>query len=280
MTDTVQDGTLRTRRALLTAAAGGAAALAVSAIKPAGAAAAPSPMLTETNNLAADGTGITNSASGGTAFFANGQDAGIGVDGSSDTGIGVRGHSQDTSDPATNVTNAGVVGVAGDEGAINANIALTGVYGYSDASPDLNVSVASGVWGDSPDIGVIGSGSIGVLGDGAFGVLGTTSTPDGAGVWAESTVIGGLALAVSGRAAFSRSGKATVRSGNNKKVVTLAGCTAATLIIAVLAQNRAGRYVRAAVPASGKFTIYLNQNVGSNTKVSWIALTNPATLNG
>lgn len=279
MTDTVQDGTLRTRRALLTAAAGGAAALAVGAIKPAGVAAAPANMQTETNNLTIDGTGLTNSTSGGTAFYANGQDAGIGVDGSSDTGIGVRGHSQVTSDPATNVTNAGVVGVAGDEGAINANIALTGVYGYSDPSPDPDNFTAAGVWGESGDWGVIGSGSGGVLGDGFFGVFGGTAAPGGVGVFAAGDDPAAFGLFVAGRAMFSRSGRATVNAGNNKKVVNLAGCNSNTLVIAVLAQNRAGRYVRAAVPETGKFTIYLNNDVGSNTKVSWIAFSNPAAAN-
>ena len=281
MADTVQDGTLRTRRSLLTAAAGGAAALAVSAIKPGAAAAGViEPVNQDMDNATAAATGVTNATANVNALYGTASGSGSGVEGNSATGNGVRGHSANTSNPATNTGNAGVVGVAGDEAAINPNIALTGVYGFSDPSPNLDVAVASGVWGDSDDIGVIGSGGIGVLGDGGFGVLGTTAAADGAGVWAESTVNSAVALAVSGRAVFSRSGKATIKGGNNKKVVTLPGCTASTLIIAVLAQNRAGRYVRAAVPESGKFTIYLNQNVGSATKVSWIALTNPVNLLG
>jgi len=269
MTDTVQDGTLRTRRALLTAAAGGAAALAVSAIKPAGVAAAPANMQTETNNATIAPTGVTNSTDASNALFGTGS-----------TGIGVKGRSTDTTDPASDTRNAGVVGIAGDEGAIAMNIALTGVYGYADQSPDLEAGVGSGVWGDSDDIGVFGGGSIGVQGFGGFGVHGSTSAEDGAGVFAESTVNDAVALAVFGRAVFSRSGRATVNAGTKKEVVNLAACTANTLVIAVLSQNRDGRYVRAAVPESGKFTIYLNRNVGSNTRVSWIAFTNPATLTG
>ena len=111
-------------------------------------------------------------------------------------------------------------------------------------------------------------------------MLGSTSVEDGAGVFAESTVNDAVALAVLGRAVFSRSGRATVNAGSKKEVVNLAACTANTLVIAVLAQNRDGRYVRAAVPEAGKFTIYLNRNVGSNTRVSWIAFTNPATFTG
>jgi hypothetical protein len=269
MTDTVQDGTLRTRRALLTAAAGGAAALAVSAIKPAGVAAAPANMQTETDNPTIAPTGVTNSTDASNALFGTGS-----------TGIGVKGRSTDTTDPANDTRNAGVVGIAGAEADIAPNIALTGVYGYADTTPDPENGVGSGVWGDSPDIGVFGGGSIGVFGDGGFGVLGSTSSADGAGVFAESTVGNAVALAVDGKAVFSRSGRATVNAGAKKEVVNLAGCTAATLVIAVLSQNRDGRYVRAAVPESGKFTIYLNANVGSNTKVSWIAFTNPATFTG
>jgi hypothetical protein len=48
----------------------------------------------------------------------------------------------------------------------------------------------------------------------------------------------------------------------------------------VLANNRDGRWVRAAVPTNGEFSIYLNRNVGSDTKVSWIAFTDPNTLLG
>jgi hypothetical protein len=269
MTDTVQDGTLRTRRSLLTAAAGGAAALAVGAIKPAAVAAAPAPMLTETNNAAIAPTGVTNSTADSTALFGTGS-----------TGIGLRGHSTDSSDPEANASNAGVVGIAGDIANVNPNIALTGVYGVSDASPVPEVVAAAGVWGESGDWGVIGSGSGGVLGDGVIGVLGATATPDGVGVLGVSDAPGSFGLIVEGRAMFSRSGRATVSAGRNKRVVTLPGCTAATLVLAVLAQNRAGRFVRAAVPESGKFTIYLNANVASNTKVTWIAFSNPATATG
>jgi hypothetical protein len=269
MTDTVQDGTLRTRRALLTAAAGGAAALAVSAIKPTGVAAAPANMQTETDNPTIAPTGVTNSTADSTALFGTGS-----------TGIGVQGRATDATDPETNTQAAGVVGIAGDDANVNGNIALTGVYGVSDASPVPEVLTAAGVWGESGDWGVIGSGSGGVLGDGVIGVLGGSAAPDGVGVYGVADDPSGFGLLVDGRAIFSRSGRTTVNSGSKKKAVTLAGATANTLVFAVLAQNRDGRYVRAAVPESGKFTIYLNANVSKNTKVSWIAFSNPATFTG
>ena len=43
-------------------------------------------------------------------------------------------------------------------------------------------------------------------------------------------------------------------------------------VFAVLASNRSGRYVRAVVPAAGKFTIYLNTTVTSTTVVTWFVL--------
>ena len=270
MTDTVQDGTLRTRRSLLTAAAGGAAALAVGAIKPgAVAAGVAEPVIQDTDNATVAPTGVTNSTADSTALYGTGS-----------TGIGVQGRSTDTSDPESDLRSAGVVGIAGDDANVNANIALTGVYGVSDASPVPDVLTAAGVWGESPDWGVIGSGSGGVLGDGFFGVLGGSATPGGVGVFGIGDDPDAFGLVVDGRAMFSRSGRATVNAGKKKKVVNLAGCTANTLVIAVLAQNRASRYVRAAVPEAGKFTIYLNNDVGKNTKVSWIAFSNPATQTG
>ena len=279
MAETVHEGTLRTRRALLTAAAGGAAAFAVSTIKPGAAAAAAGNMQTETDNATVAATGVSNATADDTALFGNASAAGTGVEGNSATGFGVLGNSSDASDPETNTSNAGVVGVAGDTANINSNVGLTGVYGYSDPSPNTDF-IAAGVWGESADWGVIGSGSGGVLGDGSIGVLGTTADPSGFAIFAAPDDPSAIALAVGGRAMFSRSGKATVNAGKNKEVVSLAGCTSNTLVIAVLAQNRSGRYVRAAVPESGKFTIYLNGNVGSNTKVAWIAFTNPATMTG
>jgi hypothetical protein len=269
MTDTVQDGTLRTRRSLLTAAAGGAAALAAGAIKPGGVSAGVAePVLQDQDNATVAPTGVTNATGDSTALY-----------GTASTGIGVQGRSTDASDPEGNPTNAGVVGIAGASSNVNPNIALTGVYGVSEASSTLDFT-AAGVWGESGDFGVIGSGFGGVLGDGVLGVFGASSEPGGIGVAAVADDLAGFGLLVDGRAIFSRSGRATVKAGSKKKVVNLAGCRAATLVFAVLAQNRDGRYVRAAVPESGKFTVYLNANVAKNTKVTWIAFSNPSTFTG
>jgi hypothetical protein len=280
MTDTVKDGTLRTRRSLLTAAAGGAAALAVSAIKPGTATAAVANVQTDSNNASAALTSISNATDGIDSFAANATGDGTGATGNSDSGVGVMGVSDATNDPGTNTRNAGVVGVAGQTSNVSSNIALTGVYGVSDPSPDPDNFTAAGVWGESGDIGVIGSGTVGLLGDGGIGVVGVSGASDGFGVLAQQDADDALALGVAGRAVFSRSGKTTVKAGNKSKTVNLADCTAQTLVIAVLASNRDGRYVRAAVPSGGSFKIYLNANVSSDTKVSWLAFSDPATLLG
>lgn len=279
MEESGQTGAPRSRRSLLTAAAGGAAALAVAAIRPGGVEAAPTNMQTETNNLTTDPTGVTNSAAGEQALFGHAAGDGNGVEGTSGRGIGVRGVSPDTSDPATNTRNAGVVGLAGTIGDEADNIGLTGVYGYSD--PSLTDGfVGAGVWGDSPDIGVIGTGSVGVLGQAPIGVVGVATTSDGIGVEAVGALAAARALRVEGRAEFTRSGRTIVKAGNQKKTVTLSGCTTSTLVLAVIASNRSGRWVRAAVPAAGSFTVYLNDRVSSATNVTWIAFTNPSNHSG
>jgi hypothetical protein len=274
------------RRALLTAAAGGAAALAVSSLaRPFPAAAAAGNMQTETDNATSAPTGVSNSAADSDALFGDANATGTGVSGTSVTGIGVSGVSSDTSAPLTNDRNTGVFGVAGDPADVDWSTGLTGVFGYAPASSDFN-TFATGAWGDSGDVGVYGTGGgVGVRGDGGtYGVLGQAWGPDTVGVLARanpSTIadtgtVPERALRVEGRAEFTRSGRARIAAGHSKKTVALAGCTGNTMIIAVLSSNRAGRFVRAAAPGIGSFTIYLNGNVSSASYVAWIAFTNPA----
>jgi hypothetical protein len=279
MADAPITESVRTRRAVLAAAAGSAAALAVSTIRPPSVAAVAAPMLTETDNATTAPTGVTNATAGSDGFFANAAGAGIGSTGASAKGIGVVGTSADTTDPVTNATNAGVVGVAGDIGSIATEISLTGVYGFSDPSP-VPGHVGAGVWGSSDDFGVFGDGGIGVFGDGFIGVLGVAENAAGVGVQAETAVAGARSLRVVGRAEFTRSGRTTIAAGKSSKAVSLSGCTTSTLVLAVLSTNRSGRYVRAVVPAAGKFTIYLNTTVPGTTGVTWIAFTNPSNHSG
>jgi hypothetical protein len=274
------DTTPRTRRSILAAAAAGAAAAAAAAIAPAKVDAVSTSVMTEVDNPTTEGTSISNSDTDSTdfAFAAIKAGGGSGLRGESDTGPGTFGLSADTSDPATNVAAAGVVGIAGGTDVAD-NFGLTGVYGYSDASP-ADGFVGVGVWGDSPDIGVVGTGATGVQGIGIWGVQGYTEVPGGVAVYAQSADAGARALRVQGRAEFTRSGRTTISAGSSSKQVSLAGCTTSTLVFAVLGSNRSGRWVRAVVPAAGSFTVYLNTSVTSATYITWIAFTNPSNHGG
>jgi hypothetical protein len=61
-------------------------------------------------------------------------------------------------------------------------------------------------------------------------------------------------------------------SGAKAKAVSLAGVTATSKVFAVLATSESGRWVRAVVPAAGKFSIYLNTTLTSSAVVSWFVL--------
>jgi len=241
------------RRAILTAAAGGAAALAVSSLaKPFPAGAVAANMQTETDNATTAPTGVTNATADSGGLF-----------GTSGTGYGVQGKSSDISSSSTHEDNVGVLGIAGTTAPTGFAKGPAGVYGWSPTSEDP-LTFGTGVWGDSEEYGVFGSGGIGVGGWGGIGVL------------AEAADASSRALVVAGRAEFTRSGKTTIASGAAKKKVGLAGCTSSTLVFGVLGSNRSGRYVRAVVPSTGYFYIYLNTAVSSATFVVWIAFTNPS----
>ena len=251
----------RTRRAILAAAAGGAAALAASAALPLTTAAAPANVQTETDNASTDRTAITNSGADSNAFegHATGTGTGYGLEG---TALGAAGvFAWSVSDPAT------YWDPAFDPAATN----YTGVFGSAPASA-TDTAVGTGVWGDSPDIGVYGSGSVGVEGYGGWGVAGYANGTSGSiGVYAQAD-LPSRALYVDGKTHFSRSGRSTIGAGRSSITINLTGTSSASRVFAVLHSNRAGRYVRAVVPTTGKFTIYLNTTVTSATYVAWFVL--------
>lgn len=244
----------RSRRALLTAAAGGAAAIAASAGMPLTAVAAdPNDVVKNVDNPTTAETSITQATAGFIAFKAS----------------------------TTNPDRAGLVGSTGDEtDSLEDNTSFTGVYGFAQA--DATNALGSGVWGDSPDTGVVGTGSVGVLGlggvgvwgdgSGAPGVIGDSDTATVPGVLARGSSATGLALQVTGKVTFSRSGRATILTGRSSIKITLAGVTSASRVFAVLHTNRSGRYVRAVVPTTGSFTIYLNTTVPGSTHVAWFVI--------
>jgi hypothetical protein len=247
----------RSRRALLTAAAGGAAAMAASAALPLSAAAADGGnVVLGAQNESESETTITEATAGEVAFKA----------------------------VTTNPDRAALVGATGDQTDIRIDLTqFTGVYGWAPEAPfpaDPQYE-GSGVWGDSPDDGVVGSGGLtgvlglgggaGVVGIGDDGVVGIGG-PTGAGVRAFGDTTTTVALAVSGKVTFSRSGRVTIATGKSSIKVNLAGTTTSSRVFAVLHSNRSGRYVRAVVPTTGSFTIYLNTTVTANTFIAWFVI--------
>jgi hypothetical protein len=213
------------RRALLTGAAGSAAALAAGALAPATAlAGSDGDVVLGAENASTSPTRITNSTSGSTAFSASVVE-GFGVVGDGDIGV----------------VGSGRLGVLGDSVTVHG----AGVYGYGEAA-----------------------------GCGVFGAVGGAPPyPAGnVGVQAVATEATGIALRVDGKAKFSRSGRLAVSSGKSSVVKTLAGVTTSSIIIAVLQQVETGTWIRAAVPGTGKFTVYFNKALPSSSVVGWFVL--------
>lgn len=248
---------LRSRRALLTAAAGTAAALAASAALPLTAAAAdPNDVVKEIDNPTTATTSITDSGAASTAFQGNatGTGAGYGVEG-------------------TSLGAGGVVGWSVSSSGVDpADTQYTGVFGFAPTFPDPTI-FSTGVWGDSPDIGVYGSGLLGVVGSGAIGIEGDANNQPGSiGVVAFAPTTSQKALVVSGKVSFSRSGRKTMSSGSASTTVSLSGVTTSSKVFAVLATNEKGRWVRSAVPGTNSFVIRLNTALSSSAVVSWFVL--------
>jgi hypothetical protein len=252
--------TTRSRRALLTAAAGAAGAIVASAALPLTAAAHDADdVALGTDNATTAQTTLTNSAADSTAL--GGHATGTGV------GFGVEG------------TSAGAAGVfawsvaAPDAGWFTPSITShTGVFGSAPAGDGVN-TFGTGVWGDSPDAGVYGSGAFGVIGNGFVGVEGDANDNAGSiGVWAWAPSTAQVALKVTGKVSLSRSGRVAMSTKAVTKLVSLTGVTTTSKVFAVLSTSESGRWVRAVVPATGKFTIYLNAALTSSAVVSWFVL--------
>jgi len=83
-----------------------------------------------------------------------------------------------------------------------------------------------------------------------------------------------LALAVSGKAGFSRSGILTIAKNTQYATISGIALTADSFVVATLLQYRSGLWVTAAVPdvASGSIAIYLNKKVSSAITVGWVVL--------
>lgn len=171
-----------------------------------------------------------------------------------------------------------------------------GVYGYAALSEQ-----STGIWGDSVDgagvygssgtYGVIGYGTYGVYGFGTYGVTGTAestgvgvygwvgpddmdapSPPGGIGVYARAETTSQVALRVSGKVKFSRAGRTYLTRSARSKTIRMSGVTSSSYVIATVQTSASGVYVRAVVPASGKFTIHLSKAGGKRIYVGYMVI--------
>jgi hypothetical protein len=157
------------------------------------------------------------------------------------------------------VKGEGPTGVSGVGG-------TTGVSG-SGTENGVEGTGANGVYGEGTENGVQAKGgTFGVFATGSdygvyasapsHGVFGQATSSGGAGIDASGSN-GALALRVTGKAKFSRSGITTIAAGASSKTISLGGVTTASMVLATSQQN-SSVFVRSAVPASGSFTIRLS----------------------
>jgi hypothetical protein len=285
----------KSRRALLAAAVGGAAAVAAQAALPLAAQAHDADDVQKgVSNTTTATTEIDSSATVDVdAFAATASGTGSAVVATAADGPALEGAND-------NSTTSGAYVTSGD--ATNAvpvdETGATGLYSWTPTAPDPDTMVGIGVWGDSEDIGSYGSGGfVGVEGDafapggtgvvgyadqtGGTGVLGFANDTSSTGVLGIAAQAGGVgveayapdtdqvALKVTGKVQFSRAGRNTISAGHSSITVAKAGVSSSSRIFAVIASNRSGRWVRAVVPTTNAFTIYLNTTVTAATYVSW-----------
>jgi hypothetical protein len=307
----IDTATPRSRRAILGAALGGAAAIVAQAIgRPVSVRAADNDaVLVGAAHQGTTVTSIENTTAAQTSLKGIHAGTGVGVEGSAQTGIGLRGaslNSTATTDFLVPSHKTGVIGLAGDQTEASDNTDETGIYGYADLS-----SNSLGVWGDSMqgtgvygtgDTGVTGQGGVGVLavgsGAGAVGALGVGRVgimgqagiaetgvygfagssptpplpPAGVGVYASAGSTSQTALQVNGKIKLNRSGRVSIGSTSTSRKITMGGVTTSSYILATLQTSVSGLYVRAVVPASGSFTIYLSKAPGKTVYVGYLVV--------
>ncbi len=263
---------VRSRRALLTAGLGAFAATVAGAITRPDPARAhdPDDVRLGGNNFPTATTAIQNTTTDSTVVWAV-SSSGVALRGSSSSESGVLGSSN---------SGNGVVATSESAAGVWASSAGgNGVYGHT------NTAVGSGVYGENTHqgYGVAGrsnSAPLGANGVFAAATLGD-NTANGVGVWARSTHGVGLyadaveadavALQANGVTQFRRSGRLTLKAGTSSVTKSGIRIDAGTLVLATLQQDRAGIFVRSAVPnaAGDSFTIRLNKAVAADIKVGW-----------
>jgi len=256
----------RTRRALLAAALGAAAASVASALgRPAPVrAGSDGDVVLGADNTATSTTKISSAANIGIVLWGHSNGPDIGVRGSSNTGAGVHGSS---------ISGYGVQGSSeSGHGVTGGSTSGNGVHALSDSG--------TGVWGGSSSTsgvhGYCGSG-VGVRGEATtgIGVIGTATTGT-AGRFESAS--GAIALqTVNGRVVVGgRSGRVRITAGKSSYDVTVPGGLAGTpLCFANLMNYRSGVHVAAVrpnYPSSGRLRIYLSKTLTTAAYVSWLVL--------
>lgn len=169
---------------------------------------------------------------------------------------------------ASNSLIPGVYGGAGVIGQADAGgTAIVGFTGLSELLPTKNC----GVYGRADTGGVNGRGMVGSSNAGQ-GILGQTVT--GIAIRAYCGNNTGVALNVTGKATFDRSGKLTIGATATTVTKTGIGLTAASFILATLQTNVTGLFVQSVVTnvAGSSFTIRLNKAPGVTVSVAWLAV--------
>jgi hypothetical protein len=288
----------RSRRALLAAAAGAAAATVASALDRPGLVSATDGQAvvvggeytatsvtkfdtTTTYAGALSGTsdtgvGVYGSSTSYVGVYGN-SDAGTGVHGLSTSDIGVYGYSSATAKPAVlGQAKGGSTGIQGYSGTVTglpAPTAKTGVYGY--AAQD---TAARGVIGQT----TVGQGVRGVATTG-YGVRGVVSSGIGASGYATTgtAVLAtsanpkvGTALQAIGKVKFDNSvGIATIAAGTSSVTVTPGiDLTATSAVVATLQGSAGGTTAVRCVTVNATadtFTIYLTATATAAVKVAW-----------
>ena len=175
-------------------------------------------------------------------------------------------------------------------------ITLGGTFTGTTQTSLTNTGSGAGFYAAGNDYGLVGythstsANYQGVLGSaqastgGAVGVAGTAYNDSGTGVWGLADAAGatgvwaasnaGTALKVTGKARFSRSGRASVAANKTYADVTVpGGLGSGANVLATLQALRPGVYVAAVrinYPTAGKARIYLNK-VASTTKSTPVA---------
>jgi len=83
-----------------------------------------------------------------------------------------------------------------------------------------------------------------------------------------------FAVYVAGRLKLSSrsGGRTSIGSTATSRKVTLAGVTTSSFVVATLQTSISGCYVRAVVPASGSFTIYLSKAPGKTAYIGYVVV--------